>query len=89
MLFFHLPVVGVLIGGSAVSLGLSVVGKEKREPSYLRLSREVIDTVWAGKAALLIFRIVPLLMFWVIYARIFFDASPLPWPFWSVLLVIP
>jgi len=88
VLFFHLPVVGVLIGGSAVSLGLSVVGKEKREPAYLRLSREVMNTVWAGKAALLIFGIVPLLMFWVIYARIFFDASPLPWPFWSVLLAL-
>lgn len=86
VLFFHLPYIGVLIGGSTVSLFLTVLGTEKREPAYLRFSREVMETVWAGKAALLIFGFVPLLIVWLMYARILFDASPLPWQFWSAVL---
>lgn len=86
VLFFHLPYIGVLIGGSTVSLLLTLLGKEKREPAYLRFSREVMKTIWTGKAALLLFGFAPLLIAWVMYARMLFTASPLPWPFWAAVL---
>jgi cytochrome c len=88
VLFIHLPYIGVLIGGSAVSLLLTVLGTEKREPDYLRFSRELMDTVWTGRMAMFMFGIVPPLMVWAVYARILFSASPLPWPFWVSVLVL-
>ena len=88
VLFFFLPFLGVIIGGSTVSLLLSFLGKEKRDPAYLRFSKEVMETVMAGKSALFMFGLVPVLLVWFIYARIFFDATPLPWHFWSAVLAV-
>ncbi|MGZ8429421.1 MAG: c-type cytochrome [Candidatus Deferrimicrobiaceae bacterium] len=88
VLLFHLPVIGYLIGGSTVSLLLNVLGKEKREPAYLRFSKELMETALIGKSALFMFGIVPLLLVWFVYARILFDPTPLPWHFWSGILVI-
>ncbi|MDH3237933.1 MAG: cytochrome c [Deltaproteobacteria bacterium] len=86
VLFFHLPFLGFLIGGSAVSLLLNFLGKEKRDPSYLRFSQELMRTVLMSKSALFLFGLVPLLLVWFAYARVLFDPSPLPWQFWGVLL---
>ena len=88
VLFFHLPFLGVIIGGSTVSLLLSFLGKEKRDPAYLRFSKEVMETVMTGKSALFMFGLVPVLLVWFIYARIFFEATPLPWHFWSAVLAV-
>jgi hypothetical protein len=88
VLFIHLPFLGFVIGGSAVSLLLDFLGKEKRDPSYLRFSQEMMRTVLIGKSALFIFGLVPLLLVWFIYARVFFDASPLPWQFWAGVLAV-
>lgn len=87
-LLVHLPYIGVLIGGSTVSLLLAFLGKEKRDPAHLRFSRELMRTVWTGKPAFLMFGLAPLGFVGVIYARILFDATPLPWPFWSAILGI-
>jgi cytochrome c551/c552 len=88
VLFIHLPFLGFVIGGSAVSLLLDYLGREKRDPSYLRFSQELMRTVVISNPALFIFGLVPLLLIWFIYARVFFDASPLPWPFWAVILAV-
>jgi len=88
ILFIHLPYVGVLIGGSTVSLLLAFLGMEKRDPAFLRFSRELMATVWTGKAALLMFGFAPLLVVWIVYARIFFTGDPLPWSFWSAILAL-
>lgn len=88
VLFIHLPFLGVIIGGSAVSLLLSFLGKERRDPSCLRFSKEVMETVLAGRAALFLFGLVPVLLVWFVYVRIFFEATPLPWQFWSSLLAV-
>jgi len=88
VLFLHLPFLGLLIGGSAVSLLLNFLGKEKRDPSYLRFSQELMGTVLMSKSALFMFGLVPPLLVWFIYARVLFDASPLPWQFWVVILAV-
>jgi cytochrome c len=88
VLFFYLPFLGVIIGGSTVSLFLSFLGKEKRDPAYLRFSKEMMETVLTGKSALFMFGLVPVLLVWFIYARIFFEATPLPWHFWSTVLAV-
>ena len=88
VLLFHLPVIGYLIGGSTVSLLLNFLGKEKREPAYLRISKELMETALIGKFALFMFGLVPLLLVWYVYARILFDPTPLPWHFWFGVLVI-
>lgn len=87
-LLVHLPYIGVLIGGSTVSLLLAFLGKEKRDPAHLRFSRELMRTVWTGKPAFLMFGLAPPAFVGVIYARILFEATPLPWHFWSALLGI-
>lgn len=86
VLFLHLPFLGFLIGGSTLSLLLDFLGKEKRDPSYLRFSQELMRTVLISKSALFLFGLVPLLLVWFVFARVLFDASPLPWQFWAVIL---
>ncbi|MGA7104268.1 MAG: cytochrome c [Candidatus Deferrimicrobiaceae bacterium] len=88
VLFLNLPFLGFLIGGSTVSLLLNFLGKEKRDPSYLRFSQELMRTVLMSKSALFMFGLVPLLLVWFTYARVFFDPSPLPWQFWAVILAV-
>lgn len=88
VLFFHLSFLGLLIGGSTVSLLLNYLGKEKRDPSYLRFSQELMRTVLMSKSALFMFGFVPLLLVWFAYARVLFEASPLPWQFWGFLLAV-
>src|SRR3990172_2587209 len=88
VLFLHLPFVGFIIGGSAVSLLLSFLGKEKRDPAYLRFSKELMETVMIRRWPLFLFGIVPLLLVWFAYARILFDPTPLSWHIWSAILVI-
>ncbi len=88
VLFLHLPFLGLLIGGSAVSLCLDYLGNEKRDASYLRFSREIMRTVLISKSALFMFGVVPLLLVWFAYARILFGSSPLPWQFWVTILAV-
>ncbi|NNG45873.1 MAG: cytochrome c [Deltaproteobacteria bacterium] len=88
VLLIHLPFLGVIIGGSTVSLLLSFLGKEKRDPACLRFSKKMMETVMTGKSALFLFGLVPVLLVWFIYARIFFEATPLPWHFWSAVLAV-
>jgi hypothetical protein len=88
VLLIHLPFLGNVIGGSAVSLFLNYLGTEKRDPSYLRFSQELMRTVLISKSTLFIFGLVPLLLVWFIFARVLFDASPLPWQFWAVILAV-
>src|SRR4030066_1563587 len=86
VLFLHLPFVGCIIGGSAVSLLLSFLGKEKRGPASLRFSKELMETVMIRRWPLFLFGIVPLLLVWFAYARILFDSTPLSWHLWYALL---
>src|SRR4030066_983513 len=88
VLFPPLPFVGCIIGGSAVSLLLSFLGKEKRDPAYLRFSKELMETVMIRRWPLFMFGIVPLLLVWFAYARILFDSTPLSWYLWSAILVV-
>src|SRR4030067_1083640 len=88
VLFLHRPFVGSIIGGSPVSLLLSFLGKEKRDPAYLRFSKELMETVMIRRWPLFLFGIVPLLLVWFAYARILFDPTPLSWHLWSAILVI-
>jgi cytochrome c len=88
VLFIHLLFLGFLIGGTTVSLLLNYLGTEKRDPSYLRFSQELMRTVLISKSALFIFGLVPLLLVWFVYTRVLFAASPLPWQFWAVILAV-
>src|SRR4030065_977844 len=88
VLFLHLPFVGFIIGGSPVSLLLNFLGKEKRDPAYLRFSKELMETVMIRRWPLFMFGIVPLLLVWFAYARILFDLPPLSWYLWSGILVV-
>ena len=88
VLFLHIPFVGFIIGGSTVSLLLNFLGKEKRDPAYLRFSKELMETVMIRRWPLFMFGIVPLLLVWFAYARILFDSTPLSWHLWSAILVV-
>src|SRR4030065_2785259 len=88
VLFLHIPFVGCISGGSAVSLLLNFLGKGKRDPAYLRFSKELMETVMIRRWPLFMFGIVPLLLVWFAYARILFDLPPLSWYLWSGILVV-
>src|SRR3990172_110577 len=88
VLFLHIPFVGFIIGGSTVSLLLNFLGKEKRDPAYLRFSKELMETVMIRRWPLFMFGIVPLLLVWFAYARILFDSTPLSWHLWSAILLV-
>jgi hypothetical protein len=88
VLLIHLPFLGAIIGGSTVSLFLTYLGKETRDPSYPRFSKELAQAVLPGKSVLFIFGFVPVLLVWFVYERILFDTTPLPWHFWSAILAI-
>jgi cytochrome c len=88
VLLIHLPFLGALIGGSTVSLFLTYLGKETRDPAYPRFSKELMQTVLPGKSVFFIFGLVPVLLVWFVYERILFDATPLPWHFWSAILAV-
>lgn len=88
VLFIFLPFLGVIIGGSTVSLLFSFLGRERRDPACLRVSKEVMETVLTGKSSLFLFGLVPVLLVWFACERIFFEEAPLPWQFWSSVLAI-
>src|SRR4030067_133665 len=88
VLFLHIPFVGFIIGGSTVSLLLNFLGKEKRDPAYLRFSKVLMETVMIRGCPLFMFAIAPLLLVWFAYARILFDSTPLSWHLWSAIHVV-
>lgn len=81
-LFVHLPVLGAVLGGSAVSLLLNFIGRDTRDPRYLRFSGEVIDTVLIDGKVLFLLVLVPVPLMGLILELLFSWNSPLPWPFW-------
>lgn len=83
-LFVSLPVLGAVLGGSAVSLLLNFIGRDTGDPRYLRFSREVIDTVLLDWKVLLLLVLVPVPLMGLILELLFTWNSPLPWPFWAV-----
>lgn len=88
VLLIHLPFLGAIIGGSTVSLFLTYLGKETGDPSYPRFSKEIMRVAIPGKSTFFIFGFVPVLLVWFAYERILFDATPLPWHFWSAILAV-
>ena len=58
-LLFYLPLLGIVIAGSAASLVLNFFGKENRDDRSLRLSREWIEAVTVNRWVLLPLGLLP------------------------------
>lgn len=81
-LLIHLPFLGMVIGGATVSLLLNLLGRDKGKASYLRLSKELIDTVVEKKSLLFLFGLLPLFPVALIYRQVFIGSDLLPEFFW-------
>lgn len=81
-LLVHLPFLGLIIGGSAVSLVVNLLGREKGDPMYKRFSREMIETAMVNKTALFLFGLLPLIPVALIYRLSFIGSDLLPGLFW-------
>ncbi len=82
VLFVYLPLLGILIGGSASSLVLHFLGRENRDAHSLRLSRELMETVAGNAPFLFIAALLPFPLVAYLWQRILSAQSPLPWLFW-------
>jgi len=58
-LFLYLPLLGIVIAGSAASLVLNFFGRENRDDGSLRLSREWIEAVTMNRWVLLLLGLLP------------------------------
>jgi len=58
-LFLYLPLLGIVIAGSAASLVLNFFGRENRDDKSLRLSREWIEAVTVNRWVLLLLALLP------------------------------
>lgn len=87
VLLIHLPYMGMLIGGSAISLLLNLLGRDKEEGVYLRLSKELIQTVTVRKSMLFLFGFFPIFPVALIYIRIFQGSGLLRWYYWVFLFM--
>lgn len=82
LLVVHIPVVGAILGGSAFSLLLNLIGRNERNRRYLRFSRELIDAVTIDWKVLLLFVVLPVPFVGLVYELILSNAVVLPWVFW-------
>ncbi|NIS73773.1 MAG: hypothetical protein GTO08_00515, partial [Deltaproteobacteria bacterium] len=87
-LLIHLPFIGMAIGGSAVSLVMNFLGREKKDQAYLRFSKELIETVTVNKKVLFFFGLVPLLPVALIYQQLLAGFITVPWLFWLFVFVV-
>ncbi len=58
-LLLYLPLLGIVIAGSAASLALNFFGRENRDDKSLRLSREWIEAVTVNRWVLLLLGLLP------------------------------
>ena len=82
VLFVYLPLLGILIGGTASSLVLHFLGRENGDARSLRLSRELIETVAGNAPVLFIAALLPLPVAAYLWQRSFPPPAPLPWVSW-------
>jgi cytochrome c551/c552 len=78
VLCVYLPLLGILIGGSASSLVLHFLGRENRDAHSLRLSRELIETVAGNAPFLFIAALLPLPLVALLWQRTLPPPAPLP-----------
>lgn len=82
ILLVHVPVLGAVLGGCAVSLVLNFIGRERKDRSYLRFSREVMEAVSIDWKVLLLLGLLPVPLLGLIQELAFSWRSPLPRSFW-------
>lgn len=84
LLMVHLPVLGAILGGSALALLLNQIGRNERNPLYLRFSRELLGAVTFDWKILLPFVLLPVPFVGLVYELILSTSAVLPWAFWFV-----
>jgi cytochrome c len=83
-LLFYLPYLGIVIAGSAASLGMNFFGRENRDERSLRLSREWFEAVTIHRWVFLLLGILPYPAVAYSCLRILGDRNPLPAVAWLV-----
>jgi cytochrome c2 len=86
-LLIHLPFIGMLVGGSALSLLMNLLGRNGGDRDYRRFSQELIETLSTRKSALFLFGLLPIFPVALIYDRLLYDTGILRWYFWLFLFI--
>ncbi|NIO15554.1 MAG: hypothetical protein GTN70_00890 [Deltaproteobacteria bacterium] len=88
VLLIHLPYVGMAIAGSALSVLLNFIGRERQDPGYRRLARELIETVTVSGKVMLLLGLLPIFPLALIIGQILPGPLSLPWLFWAFLCLV-
>jgi mono/diheme cytochrome c family protein len=82
ILFVHLPVLGAVLGSAAVSLVANLLGRERRDPRYLRFSGELMQAASIDWKILVLLGLFPVPLLGLIHELLFSWRSPVPRSFW-------
>lgn len=82
ILFVHLPVLGAVLGSAAASLVANFLGRESKDPRYLRFSRELMQAASIDWKILFLLGLFPVPLLGLIHELLFSWRSPVPRSFW-------
>jgi len=71
----HLSFIGIIMGGSLLSVIFNLLGKKKQNQIYLNFASDLINTVAVNKSVGLILGILPLLIITLIYSQILYTLN--------------
>jgi cytochrome c len=81
-LFFYIPYLALLTGGTAVSLALNTTGEARRDPFYRGLAENLVHRVLLKRGQRFIIGLVPLFPISIIYGETVFRGGLLPSVYW-------
>ncbi|MDH3217352.1 MAG: c-type cytochrome [Candidatus Krumholzibacteria bacterium] len=65
----HLPFVGMVIGATLLSLAFNARDRDIANPTFARMSKDLMDMVLPNRVVVLVFGVLPLPALWMIYGQ--------------------
>jgi len=87
----HLPYLGIVIGATVLSLGFNARDRDIANPTFARISKDLMDMVVASRAVVFVLGMLPLVVLWMIYGQWLQGLSPSTFsllPVGAVLMVV-
>ncbi len=89
-LVIHLAFMGMVIGGTTLSVVFRFLSRSTKNPMHERFARDVIDAFVGNKGVGILLGVVPLFTISLIYIQMYTEVTTLPVYFWiaSIVLVL-
>lgn len=86
--FFFVSYIGILFGSTLFSLGFSARGKSEEEPLFLRLSKDLADTLISNFGVGLILGVLPVVTLAIAFAQILYGTAFDTGHYFGVILIL-